>query len=386
MSGYQTDAARIQERGQRRAKQGLSRWAGRLGLSRFSGLYIWAGFILLFGILTPDTFLTSKTLTSVGSEQAITGILAIGVLFPLSAGVFDLSAAQNLGLAAVGSGWLMSQVHVSPLLAIALTLGFGALIGTANGFLVTIIGVNSFITTLGMTSVLLAIAEGIANGNYFGPFPNSFSNLTSGSPLGIPIVVIYLFVAAGVAWYVLEHTPVGRRLHACGANKEAARLTGVPTRRYIFLSFVACGVIASASGVLLSSQLGSVSQTIGPSYLLPAYAACFLGTTQLKPERFNVWGTMIALYLLATGVEGLQLVGAQLWVTDLFNGAALIGAVSIAVVSERRRAHVETAAPEPSESEVAKLEKPRTESTPVLPNQSRREESKDAVERETSTR
>jgi ribose transport system permease protein len=130
----------------------------------------------------------------------------------------------------------------------------------------------------------------------------------------------------------------------------------VPTRRYVFLSFVACGTIASVAGILLASQLGSVSQTIGPSYLLPAYAACFLGTTQLKPERFNIWGTMIALFLLATGVEGLQLSGAQLWVTDMFNGVALIGAVSVAVVTERRRAHVEIAA-----VELSNLENPNPE-------------------------
>jgi ribose transport system permease protein len=330
---------------------GLSKVTRRLGFARFSGLYIWAGFIVLFGILTPATFLTTDTLKSVASEQAITGILALAVLVPLSAGAFDLSAAQNLGLAAVGSGWLMSNVHVSPLLACVMTIGFGALVGTANGFLVTVVGVNSFITTLGMSSVLLAIAEGIANGNYFGPFATSFANLTSGAPLGIPIVFIYLLIVAVVAWYVLEHTPVGRRLHACGANQDAAKLAGVATRRYVFLSFVVAGAIASTAGVLLASQLGSVSQTIGPSYLLPAYAACFLGTTQLKPERFNVWGTMIALYLLATGVEGLQLVGGQLWVTDLFNGVALIGAVSVAIVTERRRAHVETTAVDLSELE-----------------------------------
>jgi len=329
-----------------RASQPSVRILGRLGIERFSGLYIWAGFILLFGLLIPHTFLTTTALTSVLSEQAVTGILAIGLLAPLAAGVFDLSAAQNLGFAAVASGWLMSHEHLAPLAAAVVTLGAGGLVGALNGFFVTVVGVNSFITTLGMQSVLLAITEGIAKGQYFGPFGSGFSDVTSQSVIGIPIIFIYLLIVAVVVWYVLEHTPLGRRVHACGANTEAARLAGVPTQRYIFGSFVVCGMMASLAGILLASQLGSVSQTIGPSYLLPAFAAAFLGTTQLKPERFNVWGALIALYLLATGVEGLQLLGAQLWVTDLFNGAALIAAVSVAVLSERRRAYSETQASE----------------------------------------
>jgi ribose transport system permease protein len=145
-------------------------------------------------------------------------------------------------------------------------------------------------------------------------------------------------VACLLVWWILEHNPVGRRLSATGANEEAARLAGVRTKRFTFWSFVVSGVLASLAGVLLAAKIGSVDPQVGPSYLLPAFAACFLGMTQLKPGRFNVWGTFVALYLLATGVKGLQLAGGQLWITDLFNGVALIGAVSLAVIGERRRA------------------------------------------------
>ena len=112
---------------------------------------------------------------------------------------------------------------------------------------------------------------------------------------------------------------------------------GVPTRSYIFWSYVVCGVGASLAGVLLAASLGSVSQEIGPPYLLPIYTACFLGATQFRPGRFNVAGTILALYLLATGVEGLELAGAQLWVTDLFNGVGLVVAVTAGVLAQRGR-------------------------------------------------
>jgi ribose transport system permease protein len=139
-------------------------------------------------------------------------------------------------------------------------------------------------------------------------------------------------------WYVLEHTPTGRRAQATGANPEAARLAGVRTSRHVFWSLVVSGVIASVAGVLVAAEIGEVSPTVGPPYLLPAFAACLLGTTQIKVGRFNVWGTLLAILLLATGVKGVQLVGGQLWYTDLFNGIALIGAVSVSVWASRRKA------------------------------------------------
>ena len=154
----------------------------------------------------------------------------------------------------------------------------------------------------------------------------------------MPVVTVYLAVVALLAWYVIEHTPAGRRMHATGASPDAARLAGVSTQRYTFAAFVASGVIASLAGLLLLGKIGQVAAAVGAPYLLPMFAACFLGTTQLKPGRFNVWGTVLALYLLAVGVTGLQLAGGSLWITDMFNGVALVVAVAVAVVLEKRRA------------------------------------------------
>jgi ribose transport system permease protein len=307
-------------------------------VSRYTGLLLWGLFIAIFALWVPDTFLTSATLRSIAGDQAVTVILAIGVLFTLSAGQYDLSAAQNLGLSAVIDAYLMVNDHQSAVVAAIVTLLAGAAIGAVNGFLVAVVGVNSFIATLGMSSVLLAITEQMSNDQFIGPVPSGFQQLASPSPLGIPVLAWYAVGLAFIAWYVLEHSPVGRRLYATGANAEAARLAGVRTSRYIALSFVATGSIAALAGVLATAEIGEVSPTLGPPYLLPAFAACFLGTTQLKLGRFNVWGTVLALYLLATGVKGLQLAGGQLWITDLFNGVALVGAVSVAVISQRRRA------------------------------------------------
>jgi ribose transport system permease protein len=307
-------------------------------LGRFSGFALWGLFILIFALWVPQTFLTGSTVKSILLSQSITAILAIAVVFPLAAGVFDLAAGQTLGFSALICGALMDEgPKMSPVTAIVITLVVSLLIGAFNGFIVSIVRVNSFIATLGTTSLLMGAASQIGNGQYIGPFSSGFTGITSRSPLGIPVVAFYLLILALVAWYVLEHTPIGRRLHATGANPESARLAGVRTTRYVFWSFVACGLGAGIAGVLLASSVNSVSETLGPSYLLPAYAGAFLGATQIKRGRFNIWGTLLAMALLGTGVQGLQLAGAQLYVTDYFNGAALIGAVSVVVILERRR-------------------------------------------------
>lgn len=319
------------------AGRDASKGAREIQWSAYLGIVIFGLIILLFALWIPDLFLTTSTLQSILTTGAITAIVALGLLIPLSAGAFDLSVAQNLGLSGLFCSWLMTKHGVSVPLAILLTLLLGLAVGLFNAFLVAIVRLDSFIATLGTTSLLLAAAVGISQGQYLGPFDSSFTSLTDGKVLGVPTICVYVLVLALVLWYLLEHTPLGRQIQATGANVEAARLAGLRTRRLIFWSMVASAFVASIAGVLYASTIGTTNQNDGPPYLLPAFTAAFLGATMLKPGMFNVWGTLIAVYLLGTGVQGLQLAGGQVWVTYLFNGAALLLAVSSAVITDRLR-------------------------------------------------
>ena len=314
-----------------------ARGVARDFLARFSGVVVLAGFIALYGIWIPETFLTSTTLQSIVSSQAVAGIVAIGVLFALSAGAFDLSFAANLGLSGVLCAWLMVD-GVVPWVAIIMTLLFGVGVGVVNAFFVVQVGVDSIVVTLGMSSILFAINLVLTDGGtYITGLPDSFTHLAAPKPFGVPILAVYLAIAAVLGWYVLEHTPLGRRLQATGSGRDAARLAGVNTGRMTLVAFAVSGLMSSAAGVLATAQVGSATPNIGDGYLLAVFAAAYLGTTQVKPGRFNVAGTILAIYLLATGVKGLQLVGGQLWITYAFNGAALILAVSLAAIIQRDR-------------------------------------------------
>ncbi|GAA2811163.1 ABC transporter permease [Kribbella solani] len=308
----------------------------KVSWGRYTGLALCIAFVAFFSLRLPDTFPTHTTAASIAGDQAVTLILALGLLVTLAVGQFDLSAAQNLGMSAVICSALLVNHHLNPVLAVLVTVVIGLLVGVVNAVFVSVIGVDSLVATLGMSSVLLAVTEQVSNFQFIGPAPAGFQNLANHDLFGFPIIAAYAVVLCLLVWYVLEHTPIGRRAYAVGANADAARLAGVRTVRYVVGSFVVAALFASLGGVLVAAKIGNVSPSLGPAYLLPSFAACFLGMTQLKPGRFNVWGTVLALLLLAIGVKGLQLMGNKLWVTDLFNGLALLVAVSAAVLSAKR--------------------------------------------------
>jgi ribose transport system permease protein len=178
--------------------------------------------------------------------------------------------------------------------------------------------------------VLLALIAWVSSSQQIIGLSTGFQAIGTTQILGLTLPVYLMLVAALVVWYLLERTPLGRRVYATGGNLEAARLAGVPTAAIIVGALAACAALAAVAGILESSSLGAGDPTIGPSYLLPAFSAAFLGSTQFRGGRFNVWGTIVAVYVLATGVKGLQLAGAPIWIPDLFNGAALLIAVGMA--------------------------------------------------------
>jgi ribose transport system permease protein len=301
------------------------------GFDRFSGLYLWAAFILIFAIWTPSTFLTESTLHSVAAQQAVTGMVALAVLIPLAASCYDLSVGATANLSGILTIVLLNDQEWAVVPAIAAGIIAAVAIGCINAFIVVKLGVNSFIATLGMGSIISATQVIVSsNAQPLPPTSTAWNNFTQTTVFGFQIVVLYLLILAFILWWLTAHTPVGRYLYAIGGNTEAARLSGVRVERYTALSLITSATIAGVAGVMFSS-LNGPSLNFGGTLLLPAFAAVFLGSTQLIPGRFNVWGTLLAIYVLATGVQGLQLVSGAAWLNEMFNGVALIIAVALSI-------------------------------------------------------
>jgi ribose transport system permease protein len=301
------------------------------GFDRFSGLYLWALFIIVFGLWVPDEFLTASTVHSVAAQQAVTGMIGLAVLIPLAAGLYDLSVGATANLCGILAVVLMNDNHWAVVPAIVAAVVVAVAIGLINSFIVVKLGVNSFIATLGMSSILAATLVIVSsNSQPLPPSSTAWNNFTQTTVLGFQIVVLYLIILAFVLWWLLAHTPAGRYLYAIGGNTEAARLSGVRIQRWTTLAFVISATVSGLAGVMFCS-LNGPSLNFGATLLLPAFAAAFLGSTQLTPGRFNVWGTLLAIYVLATGVEGLQLASGASWLSDMFNGVALIIAVALSI-------------------------------------------------------
>lgn len=304
-------------------------------LAPYSGLIVWALTIAIFSIWLPNTFATTATLKLVMGDQAITAILAVAILLPYAAGMIDLQFASVMGLSLVGFAWLGAETGVPEAAAMLLAVGGGCLAGAIAGAFVVGLRINSFIVTLAMSSVVLGITELVSSGGTVsGGVSKDFQAFALGRFLGLPNSFWALIVLAAVMWYVLERTPFGRRVFAVGGNPEAARLTGIRVGRLRVIALVAAGGLSAAAGILLAGKLGIASDAVGPGYLLPAVAGVFLGSTQIS-GRFNVIGTLIAVYLLGTISKGLQLAGADSWVVSFFNGVALLAAVSLAALRVR---------------------------------------------------
>ena len=305
-----------------------------IGFDRFSGIYLWAVIIITFTIWQSKYFFTTATLHSVAANRSVSAILALAVIVPLACGAFDLSigAIANFStitaVLLINHGWSWGAAAAAAVLV-------GAAIGAVNGFIVVKLHVSSFITTLGSASVIAAV-QIIVTDNGQPPPPNikSWSNFTQHTIFGFQVVVLYMLILAVIVWWALEHTPAGRYLYAIGSNSEAARLSGAAVGRYTWFSLLASGTLAGVGGALYASIAGP-SLTYGSSLLLPAFAAAFLGSTQVVPGRFNVWGTVLSIYVLATGVKGLQLATDVQWLDPMFSGGALILAVAVAVGRQR---------------------------------------------------
>jgi ribose transport system permease protein len=300
-------------------------------------VYLYALIWLVFLLWVPDTWFTWLTHRSVLNQNAILMVVAIGLLVPLSAGVFDLSIAGTISASSVMVSWGLVEAGWSVPFAIGAALLVGLVVGNLNGFLVVRIRIDSFIATLGTSSILTAFAVWRSNNRSILGFPDSFKQLTTELAFGLNKTVFVALVLAFALWFVFEHTALGRYLFATGGAREAARLAGVQTDRYVWGSLVTSAVFASLGGVLLASQFGSTQAQSGAPYLLPAFAAAFLGSTQFK-RRFNVWGAVLAVFVLQSGVKGLQLAGVgTTWIEALFFGVALVVAVGFS--SYRKRVH-----------------------------------------------
>jgi len=307
-------------------------------LERFALVGAWLCLIVIFSLLLPNTFATWRSFSAMLSSQSVLVAVTIALVIPLTTGDYDLSVTGVLslsqmmvGVLSVYYGWGLGPIIVACLV-------MGVLVGLLNGALAVGLNVDSFIVTLGVGTLLTGIVLLISGAETIAGLPPLLSRWVAVVRfLGIPLGFYYGLVAVLGLWYVTEFTALGRRLIFVGQNRDVSRLSGLAVGRIRIGSFVASGLISSIAGLMYAGTTGASDPSSGASFLLPAFAAAFLGATAIYPGRFNALGAFIAVYFLVAGITGLTLLGAASWVQNVFYGGGLVTAVTLSQLAKQRR-------------------------------------------------
>ena len=293
---------------------------------------------VLFSIIMPRTFPTLLTVQSILSDKAIVAFLALAEMAVISCAQFDLSIGFNVSLLHSLAIGLVVNNNLPWPLVFAIVLGLGVFMGVVNGLLVRVAKIDSFIATLGVGTFNYGLAGWYTGGQQLiGNLPAGFTALDQIRVFGVPFSALLLLAIAVVMWIVFEFLPIGRYLYVIGANERTAELTGIRVSRYVIGAFMVSGLLTAVASLALAARIQVGQSNVGQEFLLPAFVGALLGATTVKPGRVNVWGTLVAVLILAVGISGIEQLGGEFYVESLFNGGALVVAVGMAGWASRRR-------------------------------------------------
>lgn len=308
-------------------------------LERYALVLLVVSLFALFALLPASSavFTSGPNIRALISNQGVALLIAVAAVFPLAAGYFDFSVGAVAATSSVVSAAALAHFALPLPLAVLVGVLSGTLVGLLLGLLIGYGGVNPFISTLGVATLLGGVIFAYTGGLRISTgIPPELTDIGSRDWFGVPRVVVVAGFVALVAWWLLTQTVFGRRLYAVGSNARATQLLGVDVRRTQLLAFVASGTIAGIGGVMLLARNGGATSDSGMSMLFPALTAVLLSTIVINVGRPSVPGVVVAILFIAVTVSGLTLAGTPSWVNQVFNGAALLIAVAFARLARRR--------------------------------------------------
>lgn len=291
--------------------------------------------VVIAAALSPH-FLTLNNLANVARNTSIVGIVGIGMTFVILTRGIDLSVGSILGFTAIVFALLLGS-GVPWYLAIPLTVGAGAMVGSLNGLGITKGRLQPFIMTLGMLVIARGVTMTVVDGR---PQPlreaaADVAWLGSGSFLSIPVPVLLFAGMALLAWFVLRHTTFGRQVYAVGDNPEAARLSGISTNWVIFSVYVISGMCAAVAALIEVSRLATGVPSQGTGTELDAIAIVVIGGTSLFGGEGGVGGTLVGAAIIAAVNNLLNLLGVSPFSQQIVKGLIIVGAVFLERRSRR---------------------------------------------------
>jgi ribose transport system permease protein len=296
-------------------------------LSTFSGLFILG---VVFTVLS-EYFFSVNNLLTVATQTAVIAIIAVGQTYVLITGGIDLSIGSNIALSAVIAGMVMKLMPDPPLFLVAfgiLTgLLTGAVAGAVSGILITFGNIPPFIATLGTMTVVRGLALTLTKGLPVSGLPDNFTVWGTGATLGIPNPVIVMVILAGLFGFILAKTRLGRHVYAVGSNFEAARLSGVNTKKTLITVYIFSGVLAASAGLIMAARIISAHPAAGDGYELDAVASSVIGGTSTMGGEGSIAGTFIGAFVIGVMRNGLNLIGVSPFIQKIVIGIVIVGSV-----------------------------------------------------------
>lgn len=300
--------------------------------------------ILVIGVqLATDSFFGWQNIRGILQDSAVIAIVAIPVAMLLIAGYIDLSVGSSLALGGVVASLVMDKGAGQPAVAIVLAILAGAAVGLVNAVIVTVLGLNSFITTLGTLTAVRGVAQLISPTprNNFG---DQFGLLGVGTVAGVPLsvwIAVLLLIAAGI---FLSFTPTGRHVYAVGVNRQAAYLSGVPVRRLPFALFVLSGAMSGFAGTIVAARLNSApAGQLGGGFELIVLTAVLLGGVALTGGEGTIFGVVVGVLFYGALNNSLVLLGVTTFWQAVASGLALVAAIGLSALTHVLRVRLATA-------------------------------------------
>jgi len=300
---------------------------------------IYAVMLLLFS-LASENFLTIQNIKGIFNNFAVYGMMAAGITIVMIGGGFDLSIGSAAGLAGiVSSVLLMKGIEIATPYVFIIAIVIGCSVGLLNGLIITKIGINPIITTLGTLAIIRGICYFWAdlNPRVYNLFVQDFGRIYIGGVF--PITTVYIIVIFAILTLILKFTRFGRDLYTIGGNENLAKLAGIPVDRVKIISYVISGFFASIAGILIISQLGSGRPEYGNGAELEVLTIVVLGGIVVGGGKGNFLGVFIAVAIIQTITNGMVLVEVPIYLRMVIKGALLV--LVIAVDAFRNKRHLQ---------------------------------------------
>jgi ribose/xylose/arabinose/galactoside ABC-type transport system permease subunit len=307
------------------------RWSPRLSLANYSTegrlLLAAAALALVFVALFPEQFASLRNAENIARHGAILLVVAVGQMFALLVGGFDISVGANMGFASTVGALVM--VQYGTIEGVLAGLGAATAVGLVNGVLIARFRISPFVATLGMLTFVYGLANHISDGRSVFGLPQSFGMFGRETWGVVPSTVGIASVVLVLAWFLLTRTRVGLYVYAIGGSRDSALLAGVPVPRYEILAYACCGLLAGVAGLMLSSRVVVGQASLGQGYELLSIATAVIGGVAIGGGIGRLLGVVLGVALLSIITTGMNIAGLSEFIQMMLTGAVLITAVLV---------------------------------------------------------